>query len=169
MSDNPAVPAEPAAPAAPAVPATQTQTVEVGPYEQTTTEPVRLPDDHPLVKTLAAQKASIADLKSKVSDQRTDAERIADLEKQVAGSQLDALRFKVASKYGISDTDIDTFLTGTDEDTLTRQAQRLAELSKASTTPTGAYVPQSGHQPSAPALNSDELENALRRKLGIPT
>lgn len=166
MSDNSAVPAEPAAPEVPAAPATPTPSAV--PSSQPA-DPVRLPDDHPLVKTLAAQKATIADLKTKVSDQRTDADRIADLEKQVAGSQLDALRFKVASKHGISDTDIDTFLTGTDEDTLTRQAQRLAELSKASATPTGAYVPQSGHQPSAPALNSDELENALRRKLGIPT
>ena len=156
MSDNPVAPAEPAAPAT---------TIPAEPSQPT---PVVLPDDHPLVKTLAAQKTTIADLKAKVSEQRTDADRIADLEKQVAGSQLDALRFKVASKHGIADADIETFLTGTDEDTLTRQAQRLAELSKAAATPTGVFVPQSGHQPSPPALNSDELENALRRKLGIP-
>jgi hypothetical protein len=79
-------------------------------------------------------------------------------------AKAEALRYRVATRFGISDEDAELFLTGTDEETLTRQAERLAEHNKQ---PEGLYVPAEGHQPSAPALNSDELETSLRRKLGI--
>lgn len=95
------------------------------------------------------------------------AERIAALESETNAARAEALRFKVATKHGISDEDAELFLTGSDEETLTRQAERLAERTKDQAPAVGVYVPQSGHQPSAPALNSDDLEQALRAKLGI--
>jgi len=47
----------------------------------------------------------------------------------------DALRFRVAAKHGISDEDADLFLTGTDTETLERQAARLVERTPDTTTP----------------------------------
>lgn len=52
-----------------------------------------------------------------------------------AKAQAEALRFRVAAKHSISDEDADLFLTGTDEETLTRQAARLAERTPTSSTP----------------------------------
>lgn len=60
------------------------------------------------------------------SEAEKAAERIAQLEKDAAAARAEALRFKVATKHGISDEDADLFLTGSDEETLTRQAERLA-------------------------------------------
>lgn len=77
----------------------------------------------------------------------------------------DLLRWKVATRFGIADEDVDLFLTGTDEETLVKQAERLAE--RTPSTNGGLYVPQEGRNPSGPALNSDDLEGALKRKLGI--
>lgn len=63
--------------------------------------------------------------------QKTEAEKAADrlrqLEEERDEAVRNALRFKVASKHGISDEDVDLFLTGTDEETLTKQAQRLTQ------------------------------------------
>lgn len=72
----------------------------------------------------AARLAEIEDAQ-KTEAQRA-AERIAELEAQANEAKRDALRFKVASKHGISDEDADLFLTASDEETLTKQAERLA-------------------------------------------
>lgn len=55
-------------------------------------------------------------------------ERAAELEEQATKAQAEALRYRIATKHRISDDDAETFLTATDEDTLTRQAERLVEL-----------------------------------------
>ena len=126
--------------------------------EQHPTEPIALPDDHPLVKTLAEQKKLIRDLKARTAkldqieeSQKSEAEKAADrirqLEEEASAARRDALRFKVASKYGIGDEDADLFLTGSDEETLTKQAERLAariETQKKQ----GARVPDEGRAPA---------------------
>lgn len=106
---------------------------------------------------IEAEKLSKEDRAAKERDQ-------AILDRDQA--RAEALRFRVASKFQISDEDADLFLTGSDEETLTRQAQRLAERIKSSE---GLYVPAEGHHPGAPALNSDALETSLRQKLNIQT
>ena len=53
-------------------------------------------------------------------------ERAVQAEKERDEARVEALRFKVATKFGVSDEDAELFLTGSDEDTLTRQAERLA-------------------------------------------
>jgi hypothetical protein len=80
-----------------------------------------------------------ADLKAKAAkaDQyeqanQTEAEktakRIADLEAELNNTRRDSLRLKIASTHGITDAeDIELFLTGTDEETLTAQAKRLSD------------------------------------------
>lgn len=76
----------------------------------------------------------------------------------------EALRFRVAAKYGISGEDADLFLTGADEATLDRQAARLVERTPTSPLPD---LSQGGKGGNSTALNSDGLEEALKSKLGI--
>lgn len=64
------------------------------------------------------------------TEQEKQAERLAELEREAQQARAEALRFKIASKFGVSDEDADLFLTGTDEETLTRQAERLAARSE---------------------------------------
>lgn len=63
------------------------------------------------------------------------AERLAEAEQSAAQAQREALRFKIASKFGVTDDDADLFLTGTDEETLTKQAERLAARAEESGKP----------------------------------
>lgn len=85
-------------------------------------------------------------------------------QESAAKATADALRFRVAAKHGISDEDADLFLTGTDEANLARQAARLVERTPTSPLPDPT---QGGKGGSAPALNSNALEQALKNKLGI--
>jgi len=54
------------------------------------------------------------------------AERLRAAETDATTARSEALRLRVAAKHGISEEDADLFLTGTDEATLTKQAERLA-------------------------------------------
>jgi hypothetical protein len=91
--------------------------------------------------------------------QKTEAEKVADrlrsLEAERDDAKRDALRFKVASKFGIADDDVDLFLTGTDEETLTKQAERLADRATAARKG-GNVVPREGT--SAPAKDDEVRE-----------
>jgi hypothetical protein len=90
----------------------------------------------------AAEKAA-ADFKKRLDE--IEAASLSDLEKAqreaneakeiAAKATADALRLRVAAKHGISDEDADLFLTGTDEDTLTRQAERLSARNAEATAP----------------------------------
>jgi hypothetical protein len=121
----------------------------------------------------AAEKAA-ADLKAQLDEIRKS--QMSDIEKaqatateyQQAAEQAraEALRWRIAAKHGISDEDAETFLTGADEATLTRQAERLSALNTA--TPATPKPDRSQGGAGEPlALNSDGLEDALRSKLGI--
>lgn len=74
------------------------------------------------------------DLKKEADGKKTAEQRFAELEQKFAQSEANTLRLRVAGRFGISTTpgedggpsDADLFLTGTDEETLTAQAQRLA-------------------------------------------
>lgn len=83
-------------------------------------------------------------------------------------ARAESLRLRIALKHGISDEDASVFLTASDEDGLTKQAERLAALSAAkSATPTTPKPDRTqGGTATPPALNSDALEQALRNKLG---
>ena len=87
---------------------------------------------------------------------------------EAAAAKAEALRWRIAAKHGISDEDAETFLTGSDEESLTKQAQRLASLATTSAPATPKPdLTQGGQGAPTPALNSDALEEALRSKLGI--
>lgn len=78
------------------------------------------------VKRERAKYADYDDLKKAAGDKATAEERIASLEKEIEGSKREALRRRVQAAHGISDEDADLFLTASDEETLKRQAERLA-------------------------------------------
>ncbi len=72
---------------------------------------------------------------SQKSEVEKAAERIATAEAERDAARVEMLRFRVAAKYGISDDDADLFLTGTDEDSLINQAERLAARNAEATSP----------------------------------
>lgn len=51
--------------------------------ESGSTEPVKLPEDHPLVKTLAANKAKIASLNTELSESRAKSAKVTQLEEDL--------------------------------------------------------------------------------------
>lgn len=70
---------------------------------------------------LAALKDS-----QKTAEQRFE-DRLREVEQRAADAETKALRSDIAAEHGITAQDRDLFLTGTDEETLTAQAKRLAE------------------------------------------
>ena len=76
-------------------------------------------------KTAAEELAALKE--SQKTDQQKVEERISQMEKRAADAESRALRSDIASKHGISAEDRDLFLTGSDEESLTAQAKRLAE------------------------------------------
>lgn len=94
------------------------------------------------------------------SDAEKAAERLRALEEERDAARRDALRFKVASKFGIGDEDAELFLTGSDEDTLTKQAERLAERTE-NRKKNGNHVPKEGTTPQP----SDDPMRAFTRQL----
>ncbi len=85
------------------------------------------------------------------SEAEKTAKRISDLEAELTNTRRDSLRLTIATAHGITDADdIDLFLTGTDEETLTRQAKRLADR-EADRKKNGNHVPREGTPPPAAA------------------
>lgn len=99
---------------------------------------------------------------SQKSEAEKSADRIRDLEQQLDAANRSTLRFKVASKYGIGDEDADLFLTGSDEETLTKQAQRLTDRQEAAGRPHAPQPdPNQGRGNNAPANTADQFAAAL--------
>jgi hypothetical protein len=115
-------------------------------------------------------KIELEKLQAEKLSREEKAQKEADEARQAAvEARQEAQRMRFAAKEHISDEDADLLLTAIDEDLLAKQAKRIGELlAEAAKKPEGLYVPSEGHQPSAPALNSDELETALKKKLGMP-
>lgn len=82
------------------------------------------PTDYDDLKAKAARLDDIEAANKSEIEKATDALHAAQVERDTA--KAEALRFRTATKFGISDEDADLFLTGTDEQTLTKQAERLA-------------------------------------------
>ena len=100
------------------------------------------------------------DLKAKAGEKATADDRIKDLESKFAATEARALRAEIANAHGISAEDRDLFLTGTDEDTLTAQAERLAAR-ESERKKQGNRVPSEGTNPK-PVEND---ERAAARSL----
>ncbi len=108
-----------------------------------------------------AKYADYDDLKKKAGEATTAEERIASLEQEVKRTQREALRRRVQAAHGISDEDADLFLTADDEDTLTKQAERLSKR-EAERKKQGNHVPREGTSPKPP---SDDPMRSFTRQL----
>lgn len=105
------------------------------------------------------------DLKTKAGDALTLEQRVAEMETRATRAEAEALRARVAGEFGISTkkgpkgepSDADLFLTGTDESTLTAQAQRLAAREE-DRKKQGNFAPKEGTTTSTGKDNTDERE-----------
>ncbi len=107
--------------------------------------------------------------------EKTEAQRVAErlqaAETDAANARRDALRFRIASKFKIDDEDADLFLTGADEESLTKQAERLvareatrradADAAEAEAKRRGNHVPREGTPPPASSTSSHEFVAGL--------
>lgn len=101
-------------------------------------------------KDVKAKAAELDGIKQANQTEAQKAEaRIAALETELAEMSRSSTRLKIATEHGITDADdIALFLTGTDEETLTRQAKRLSERNADRKTH-GNHVPHEGRTPAA--------------------
>jgi len=95
---------------------------------------------------------------------KTEAQKSADAlaaaQRDAQNARTEALRYKVASKFQVNDEDADLFLTGTDEETLTKQAERLTERAE-ERKKNGNTVPREGTNPTQPTDDVREFARAL--------
>lgn len=110
------------------------------------------------VKRERDKYADYDDLKAKASTAQTAEERIAELEQRYQQAETRALRSDIAAKYGIDAEDRDLFLTGTDEETLTAQAKRLADR-ESERMKRSNHVPDEGN---TPATQPDDMRAFTR-------
>lgn len=144
---------------------TQPTTEPTTPPAEPTTPPVTEPTAQPaelgdpgkkaLAEERAARKAAekerselAARLKEIEDRDKTEAQKLTDrvaaAEKTASDKASEVLRLRTALKHGIADEDAETFLTGTDEATLTKQAERLVALRGSSGPRTPAPDPSQG-------------------------
>lgn len=109
-------------------------------------------------KTAADRLAQIEEANK--TEAQKNADRLAAAETEAAQARSEALRFKVAAKYQIGDEDAELFLTGTDEDVLVRQAQRLTAR-EAERKKQGNYVPREGTTPTTTGGDERDAARAL--------
>ena len=150
-----------------------TETVTEDPQTNATADLEQYPADHPLVKTLAAQKAQLKEYKAKASEldqireaQKSEAEKVADrlakADAEVAAlpsKVCEALKAHLVKIHEITDEDSELFLTATDPETLLKQADRLVAQSGKRNK---HIVPREGRTPNpAPSDPSREFLRAL--------
>lgn len=130
----------------------------------------KLRDEAAKYRTEAKTNADAAKRLAQIEEaQKTEAQKTADAlaaaQKDAADARREALKFKVASKFQIGDEDADLFLTGDDESSLTKQAERLIAR-EGERKKTGNVVPREGT--TTTSTESDERE-AVRSIFGGST
>jgi len=100
---------------------------------------------------------------AQLSDTEKQSKRLAELEKEAASARGEAIRYRIAAKFQVSDEDAELFLTGSDEESLTKQATRLSERAAAAKPKSGAYVPGEGRSANTPNIN-DEIAAAQKAR-----
>jgi len=113
-----------------------------------------------------AKYADYDDLKVKAGEKATLEERVAEIEARAVKAETEALRARVAAEFGISTkagpngepSDADLFLTGTDAESLTAQAKRLADR-ESERKKNGNHAPREGNNPQS---GDDPVRNFAR-------
>lgn len=142
---EPAADTQPPTPSAPAQPAPTPETdwkAEARKWEARAKEN----------SSAAARLAELEDAQK--SEQQRLQEAAEKATRDAAEARQEALRWRYASAHGISPEDAETFLTGADEETLQRQAARLAALRTPAPAPAAA---EPGQQPAAPPTPVEHL------------
>lgn len=110
-------------------------------------------------KENAAARLELDELrKAQLSKEERAATEAAEAQARAERAEAEALRWRIAARNGISDEDAELFLTGSDEETLTRQAERFKELAVKPSK--GTVVPGVGNQPSAPPSINEQIAAA---------
>lgn len=115
----------------------------------------------------AAQKLAEIE-ESKKSETQKLQEQLAQFQERATAAERDRERLAVIAKHGIPEEYHD-LVHGTDTDSLAASAAKVQALITANAQPQSeaSYViPSEGNSPSL-ALNSDGIESALRKALGI--
>lgn len=87
-------------------------------------------------KSAAALQKQLDDIAAaNLSDLEKAQKAAKDAEEAAAKATSEALRLRIAAKHGISDEDADLFLTGSDLETVEKQAVALAARTATGTTP----------------------------------
>lgn len=108
-----------------------------------------------------AEKFDELDAANKSEIEKANEKALA-AEREREAAVAEALRWKIAAHHGVSDEDAELFLTGTDEETLTKQAQRLTER-VTDRKKNGNVVPKEG---TASQSQPDELREFTRSLFG---
>lgn len=169
-TNTPPIPAVPAAPAPPA-PAGSEGHPPARPDGVSDAEWSALgdPGKAALVRERAkvtAAEARIREFESRDLTELEKAQREAAENKDAAAkATTEALRWRLAARHGISDEDASLFLVGTDEATLTAQAERVAARLAAPGTPPAPRTPSpdgsQGAQPPTPKSDDDVAYEAI--------
>jgi hypothetical protein len=101
---------------------------------------------------------------AQLSDTEKQSKRLAELEKEAASARSEAIRYRIAAKFQVSDEDAELFLTGSDEESLTKQATRLSERAAAAKPKSGAYVPGEGRTTQNTPNIDDEIAAAQKAR-----
>ncbi len=112
----------------------------------------RAKPDYDALKAKAAAADELAEATKTAEQRAAEAEKAA--EQRAAQAEARAVRYEVAAEHGISKADADLFLTGSDVDTVTAQAERIAALREAPRAQN--YVPGEGKNSDSTA-NGDEV------------
>ncbi len=108
-------------------------------------------------KTLKARLDEIE--AEELSREEKAAKEAADAKLEAEAARREAVRWRVAARHGLSDEDAELFLTGSDEETLTRQAERLVERTP-SPGKGGQPVPGAGERPTKPPTVDEQIRAA---------
>lgn len=95
---------------------------------------------------------------SQMSEAEKTAARLAEAERSAEEARREALRFRIATRFKVSDDDAELFLTGADEETLTRQAERLAARQ-----PDPTRFGNVGQGPREPVETAPSMNALIRR------
>lgn len=115
----------------------------------------------------AADKLAVLEA-AQMTEQERAQRALQQAQEDAARARSEALRFRIAAEFGLSADDADLYLTASDEDTMRRQAQGLADRAAATAAPsTPRPDPTQGARASATALNGDPLLDGVKAKLGI--
>lgn len=96
------------------------------------------------------------------------ADAVSQLQTQLNTMQHETAVYRLAAKHEITDEgDLELLKSATDEAAMTKLAERLAAAKTATPGTPKPDATQGGGSGTAPALNSDGLEQALKSKLGI--